>query len=61
MRDRIVVVKSDQSSAVVFPDFLEDNWKTNGCVLLRIDWSELFYWHDCDMSSFSEKQEIICL
>ena len=41
---RIVVVKSDPSSAVSFPDLLEDNWQTNGCVPLRID-----------MSSFLEK------
>ena len=31
------LVKSDQSSAVDFPDFWEDNWQTNGCVPLRID------------------------
>ena len=37
MRARIVVVKSNPSSAVGFPDFLEDNWQTNGCVALRID------------------------
>ena len=35
VRARIVVVKSDLSSAVGFPDFLEDNWQTNGCVPLR--------------------------
>ena len=40
---------------VGFPDFLEDNWQTNGCVPLRIDCSALFLWYDCDMSSFSEK------
>ena len=28
VRVRIVVVKSDPSSAVGFPDFLEDNWQT---------------------------------
>ena len=42
MRARIVVVKSDPSLAVGFPDFLEDNWQTNGCVPLRIDCSALF-------------------
>ena len=42
VRPRIVVVKSDPSSAVGFPDFLEENWKTNGCVSLRIDCSALF-------------------
>ena len=35
MRARIVMVKNDPSSAVGFPDFLEDNWQTNGCVQLR--------------------------
>ena len=52
---RIVVVKSDPSLAIGFPNFLEDNWQTNGCVPLRIDYSVLFWWYDCDMSSFSEK------
>ena len=33
MRVRIVVVKSDPSLAVGFPDFLEDNWQINGCAL----------------------------
>ena len=42
VRARIVVVKSDPSSAVGFPDFLEDNWQTNDCVSLRIDCSALF-------------------
>ena len=42
VRARIVVMKSDPSSAVGFPDFWEDNWKTNGCLLLRIDCSALF-------------------
>ena len=37
VRARIVVVKSGQFSAVGFPDFLEVNWQTNGCVPLRID------------------------
>ena len=50
------------SSAVVFPDYLEGNWQTNGCVPLRIDCSTLFKWDDCDISSFfSKKQAIICL
>ena len=31
MRAHIVVVKSDTSEAVGFPDFLEDNWHTNDC------------------------------
>ena len=53
MRDRIVVVKSNLSS-VDFPDLLEDNWQTNGCVPLSIDYSALIQWYDCDMSSFSE-------
>ena len=39
VRARTVVVKSDPSSAFGFPDFLEDNWQTNGCVSLRIDCS----------------------
>ena len=39
---RIVVVKNDPSSAVGFPDFLEDHWPTNGCVPLRIECSALF-------------------
>ena len=30
MGARIVVVKSDSASVVGFPDFLEDNWQTNG-------------------------------
>ena len=55
VRAHIVVVKSDPSSAVGFPDFLEGNWQTNGCVLLRIDCSVLFVWYGCNMSSFSEK------
>ena len=38
VRARIVVVNSGPSAAVGFPDFLEDNWQTNGCVPLRIDW-----------------------
>ena len=38
----IVVVKSDPSLAFGFPDFLADNWQTNGCVPLRIDCSALF-------------------
>ena len=42
MGARIVVVKSDPSAAVDFPDFLEDNWQKNGCVPLRIDCSALF-------------------
>ena len=42
VRTRIVVVKSDPSSAVGFPDFLKDNWQKNGCVALRIDCSVLF-------------------
>ena len=36
MEARIVVVKSDPSSAVGFPDFLEDNWQTNACIPHRI-------------------------
>ena len=55
MRARIVMVKSDPSSAVGFSGFFEDNWQPNGCVPLRIDCSALFLWYDCDMSSFSEK------
>ena len=42
MTARIVVVKSDPSSAVDYPDFLEDNWETNGCVPLKIDYPALF-------------------
>ena len=42
VRTRIVVEKSDPSSAVGFPDFLEDNGQTNGCVPFRIDCSALF-------------------
>ena len=42
MRARIVVVKSDPSTTAGFPNFLKDNWQTNGCVLLRIDCSALF-------------------
>ena len=42
VRARIVVAKSDPYLAVGFPDFLEDNWQTNGCVPLRIDCSALF-------------------
>ena len=61
VRARIVVVKSVPSLAVDFPDFLERNWQTNGYVPLRINCSALFYWYDCDMSSFSEKKAIICL
>ena len=55
VRARIVVVKSDPSSAVGFSDFLEANWQTNGCVPLRIDCSALFQWYDGNMSSFFEK------
>ena len=36
MRARIVVVKSNPPSAVRFPDFLEGNWQTNGCVVVRL-------------------------
>ena len=66
VRAHIIVMKSDPSLAVGFPDFLEDNWQTNGCIPLRIDCSALFQWYDCDMSSFYEKkkkkkQAIICL
>ena len=39
---RIVMVKNDPSSAVGFPNFLEDNWQTSGCVPVRIDCSALF-------------------
>ena len=42
VRARIVVVKSDLSSAVGFSNILEDNWLTNDCVPLRIDCSALF-------------------
>ena len=42
VRARIVVEKSDPSSSVGFPKFLEDNWQTNDCVPLRIDCSALF-------------------
>ena len=42
VRARIVVVKSDPSSAVGLPDFLEDNWQTYCCVPLRIDCYALF-------------------
>ena len=55
VRARIVVVKSDPSSPGGFADFLEGNWETNGCISLRIDCSALFYWYDCDMTSFFEK------
>ena len=55
LRARIVVVKSDPSSVVGFPDFLGDNWQTNGCVPFRIDCSTLLTWYDCDMSFFVKK------
>ena len=61
VRTRIVVVKSDPFSAVGFPDFLEGNWKTIGCVPLRID-----CWR-CSSGTietcpvFPKKQVIICL
>ena len=55
VRARIVVVKSDPSSAVGFPDFLEDNWQTNGSVPLRTGCSALFYWYDATCPVFSEK------
>ena len=55
VRTRIVVVQSDPSSVIGFPDFLENNWQTNSFLPLRIDCSALFYWYDCDMSGFSEK------
>ena len=42
VRARIFVVKSDPSSAVGFPNFLEDNWQTNGSVPLKNDCSALF-------------------
>ena len=58
MRARIVVLKSDPSSAFGFPDFLEDNRQTNGSKPRRIDCSKLFQWYDCNMFSFSEKQAI---
>ena len=57
MRARIVVVKSDPSWAVGFPDFLEDNWQSNDFVPLRIDCFALFKWYNCDMSSLSEKTD----
>ena len=37
VRARIVMVKSDPSSAIDFPDLLENNWET-----LRIDCFALF-------------------
>ena len=55
LKARIVVVKSDPCSAVGLPDILAVNWQTNGCVPLRIDCSVLFWWYDCDKSSFREK------
>ena len=42
VKARIVVVKTDPSSVVGFPDFLKDNWQTNDSVPLRIDCSVLF-------------------
>ena len=51
----VVVLKSDPSSAVNFPNFLGDIWQTNGCVPLRINCSILFQWHNCFMSSFTKK------
>ena len=42
VRARVVVIKSDPSSVVDFPDFFEDNWQTNACVPLKIDCSALF-------------------
>lgn len=36
LKARIVVVKNYSASAIGFPDFLEDNWLTKGCVPLRI-------------------------
>ena len=42
MRARIVMVTSDPSSAVGFPDLLKDNWQTNDSVPLRIDCFRFF-------------------
>ena len=55
MRACFVVVKSDPSSVVGFPYFLEYNWQTNGCVPLRIDSFALLSWYDCNKSSFLDK------
>ena len=59
VRARIVAVKSDPSSAVSFPDFLEDNWQTNGWVPLRIDYCSRCTIATCPL--FPKKQAIICL
>ena len=60
VRARIVVVKSDPSSAVGFPDFLEDNWQTNTYVpdltVLRCSSGTMA---TCPV--FPKKQAIICL
>lgn len=50
-------MKNDPSSAVGFPDFLEDNWQINGCVPLRIDCSSGTI-ATCPV--FPKKQSIIC-
>ena len=42
MCESFVVVKSNPSSAVGFPDFLENISETDGCVPLTIDCSALF-------------------
>ena len=61
MRARIVVMKSDPSSAIGFPDFLEDNCQTNGCyhpvlTVLRCSNGTIAI---CTV--FPKKQAIICL
>ena len=58
MKACIVVVKCDPSSAVGFPDFLEDNWQTNDCVPPRI---EFYSGTIATCPVFPKKQAIICL
>ena len=61
VRARIVVVMIDSSSAVGFPDFLEGNWQTNGCVPLRIDCLCCSSGTIATCPVFPKKQAIICL
>ena len=61
VRALIVVVKSDPSSTVGFPDFVENNFQTNGCIPLRIECSAFFSETIATFLVFLKKQAIICL
>ena len=61
VRARIVVVKSNLSSAVGFPDSLEDNWQTNGCIPLELIVLRCSNDTIATCPVFPKKQAFICL